>query len=296
MQIKIIKANINKKYKVAAYCRVSTNYMGQEESIESQISYYKNMITNNDKYELVNIYSDLGISGTSINKRNEFNKMIDDALNNKIDIIYTKSISRFGRNVIECLDIIHKLKNNLVEVIFEKEGLSSFDNSSEMIFNFMSIMAQEESKSISDNIIWSLDRLASKGIRRLGKRGVFGYDEIDGILTPNKDASIIKMIYEDYGKGMKIKDILSKLDRLGVSRVRSHKKMTSDDIRNIISNVIYKGDRILQKKPHINYLTKKPDNNREYNQYYITNNHIPIVSNDLWERCNKRRQRNTQRC
>ena len=180
MKISVVKPkNQNQKKRVAAYCRVSTIKLEQEESFESQVAYYTQKINNNINYELVGIYADQGISGTKMENRPEFMRMIDDALNGKIDIILCKSISRFGRNAAQCQEMVRKLKANMVEVIFEREQLSSFNPMSEMVFNFLTIIAEEESKSISENTIWALDKLAEKGIRKIGNsHAPFGYDEV----------------------------------------------------------------------------------------------------------------------
>ena len=240
---------------------------------------------------MVEVYADQGISGAKAESRPNFMRMIKDALAGKIDIIYCKSISRFSRNCAECMEIVRKFKNYKVEVIFEREQLSSFNPMSEMVFNFLTIIAEEESKSISDNTTWALDRLAERGIRHLGNNRVFGYDEIDGVLTPNVYAPAVKMIFEEYAKGTKLKTIKRYLEQMGCVGMQSKKPLTSQAIIHILSNVIYKGDRIIQKKPHPNYLTKKPDYTREFAQYYITEAHEAIISKELWDAVQKERER-----
>lgn len=293
MKITIIKPKdeTDKKKRVAAYARVSTFKEEQEESFEAQFSYYSRLISNNTNYEMVEVYADQGISGTKAESRPNFLRMVNDALAGKIDIIYCKSISRFSRNCAECMEIVRKLKNHKVEVIFEREQLSSFNPMSEMVFNFLTIIAEEESRSISDNTTWALDRLAERGIRHLGNNRVFGYDEIDGALTPNVYAPAVKMIFEEYAKGTKLKTIKKYLDQMGCVGMQSKKPLTSQAIVHILSNVIYKGDRLIQKKPHPNYLTNKPDYTREFVQYYITEAHDAIVSKELWDAVQKERER-----
>ena len=175
-----------------------------------------------------------------------------------------------------------------VEVIFEKEQLSSFNSMSEIVFNFMTILAQEESRSISENIIWSLDSLASKGIRKLGNNRVFGYDEINGVLTPNENSKIVNIIFDDYSNGYSIKYILNKLCEMRNTKLRSNKSMKYNDIKRILNNVIYKGDRIIQKNPHRNYITKKIDSTSSFTQYYVVDAHEAIVSNEIWNKCQER--------
>ena len=293
MKITVIKPQSDKKgiKKVAAYARVSTYTFEQEESFESQVAYYTDLITNNPDYELVEVYADQGISGTQAKTRPNFMRMIEDALNGKIDIIYCKSVSRFARNAAECQEIVRNLKAHKVEVVFEKEQLSSFNPMSEMVFNFMTIIAQEESRSISENTVWALDKLAEKGIRRIGSNAVFGYKEVDGVLTPNEYAPAVRMIFEEYAQGTRVKDILKYLDQMGVVKLYSRTKMTSEDIRRMLKNEIYKGDRLIQKEPHPNYITKKPDYTKEFKQYYVEDAHEAIVSKELWEACQIERER-----
>ena len=296
MKVTVIKSNnstkrINRKKRVAAYARVSTLSEEQEESFESQVSYYKALITANPNYEFVGIYADQGISGLSASKRPEFLKMIKQAKAGKIDLILCKSISRFGRNAAEVQVYLRDLKDRKVEVIFEKEGISTFNPMMEMVLNIMSIIAQEESRSISENVVWGLDRQAERGIRHLGNNRMFGYDEINGVLTPNYYAPAVKMIYEEYAKGTRITTIKKYLDQMGCVGMISKKPLSSQSILHILENVIYKGDRLLQKKPHPNYLTKKPDYTKEFNQYYITDAHEAIVSKELWDAVQVERNR-----
>ena len=204
------------------------------------------MIRNNSTYEFAGIYADQGISGTKMDNRPEFLRMVDDALSGKIDIIYCKSISRFARNAAMCQETVRKLKASRVEVIFEKEQLSSFNPMSEMVFNFLAIIAEEESRSISENTIWALDRLAEQGIRRIGNNKVFGYDEIDGKLVPNLLAKAVKMVFMEYSSGTSVSQLVKYLGQMGVVKMRSRKPMHYRDVSRMITNVVYKGDRIIQ--------------------------------------------------
>ena len=302
MKIEVIKHNEKmevmniKRKRVAAYARVSTFSFEQEDSFESQVNYYSKMINGNPDFEFVEVYADQGTSATQVMTRPNFMRMIKDAMDGKIDIIYCKSISRFCRNAAQCQEIIRALKDKLVEVIFEKEQLSSFNPMSEMVFNFMTVIAQEESRSISENTIWALDRQAEQGIRKLGNANApFGYCEIDGILTPNNNAHIIKYIFENYANGMQTYEIAKNLKVMGVVRKRMKDAFKARDILKIIHNEVYKGDRILQKGPHQNYLTHKPDFTREYNTYYVNEAHEPIVSKELWEKCKTQRRINKEK-
>ena len=184
--------------KVAAYARVSTLTEEQEESYETQINYYTKLAEQTEGWEMVGLYADPGISGTSAKKRPEFMRMINDARNGKIDLILCKSVSRFSRNFKEAQELIHELKAGNVEVWFEKEGIHTFDPSTDLIFSMMAAISQEESRSISENVKWSYRKRGEQGIRHIGNFRMLGYDDVDGKLTPNKDAWIVRMIFDEY--------------------------------------------------------------------------------------------------
>ena len=209
------------KKKVAAYARVSTLMEEQEESYETQKNYYEAFICNNPDWEFAGIYADRGITGTSAKKRPEFMRMIESARNGEINIIFCKSISRFSRNVIDAQQYVHELKSMHVEVRFEKEGISSFDGSADLIFSVLASAAEMESRSISENMKWSYRRKMEQGIRHVGSNRIFGYDEINGKLTPNEDAWIIKLIFEEYAQGAAPRDIMAMLEEKGVTRLVS---------------------------------------------------------------------------
>ena len=190
-----------KKPRVAAYARVSTLTEEQESSYESQVEYFTTLIRNNPNWEFVEVYADQGKSGLRASKRPNFLRMIEDAKAGKIDIILVKSISRFGRNSLEAQEFAHLLKEYDVEVRFEREELSTFDPQAEMVFNFLTAVAEEESRSIRENTIWTYRRLAEQGIRHIGNNRVLGYDEVDGVLTPNDQAWIPKLIFERFAEG-----------------------------------------------------------------------------------------------
>ena len=190
MKVNAIRVK-RKKKKVAAYARVSTLLEEQEESYETQKNYYEALIRQNPDWEFAGIFADRGITGTSAKKRPEFMRMIEAARNGEINIILCKSISRFSRNVIDTQHYVHELKSMHVEVRFEKEGISSFDGSADLIFSVMASAAEMESRSISENVKWSYRRKLEQGVRHLGSNRIFGYDEINGKLTPNEDAWIV---------------------------------------------------------------------------------------------------------
>ena len=274
--------------KVAAYARVSTSQENQEESFETQVMYFTEFIQSVPNWKLVKVYSDEGISGLCAEKRPGFMQMVADAEAGKIDLILVKSISRFGRNSLEAQTYMHRLKERGVEIRFEREEISSFNPQAEMVFNFLVTLAQEESKSISQNIRWTYEKNAKRGIRHLGNNRVLGYDEVDGKLTPNQDAPIVRVIFEGFDAGMNLNEIRNLLRENEIRTLRGKDAFSRGNLRDILKNEIYKGDRLLQKQPHINYLTHKPDPDQPYTSHYLEGDHQGIVSVELWERVNKK--------
>ncbi len=271
-----------RKKRVAAYARVSTLMENQEDSFETQVKYYETFIKSNSDWELCKIYSDFGFSGVSAEKRPGFMEMIREAEDKNFDILLVRSVSRFARNVREAQIYCHKLKALGIEVVFEKESISGTDTSTEMAFNLLAACAQEESRIASARIKWANNERAKQGIRHLGNNRVLGYDEIDGKLTPNQDAWIIRKIFADYADGRTMTAIANALNELGVRGIRKHNPLHASYIGHILRNEIYVGDRLLQKSPPKHYLTHKPDRNQPYDSYYHKNMHTGIVSRELW--------------
>ena len=283
MIIKRISPKTEKKKRVAAYARVSTTQENQEESFESQVAYFTDYIQSSLGWEFVKVYSDEGFSGVSAKKRPGFMAMIEDAKEGKMDLILVKSISRFARNSLEAQTYMHLLKELNVEIRFQREDISSFDPQAEMIFNFLVVLAQEESKSISQNVKWSYEKLGKQGIRHIGNNRVLGYDEVDGELVPNKDAWIVKLIFMEYAEGKSTIQIANELERQGAKTLRGKERFHPDTIAGMLRNEIYKGDRLLQKTPHSNVLTHRPEKGTAYNSFYVENDHEAIISDELWD-------------
>lgn len=180
---------------MAAYCRVSSNKEEQLSSYENQVSYYTNFINSKDEYDFVGIYADEGITGTSTKKRDEFNRMIEACRNRKIDIIITKSISRFARNTLDCLNYVRELKELGVGVIFEKEGINTLEGSGEVLLTILSSLAQDESRSISENTKWGLRKRYEAGEHKMATKRFLGYDvDTEGKLITNKQKLLNKFI------------------------------------------------------------------------------------------------------
>ena len=268
---------------VAAYARVSTLDEAQDESYETQRAYYTRLISQAADWRFAGMYADHGITGTSAAKRPEFIRMIEDAKAGKMNLILCKSISRFSRNFKEAQEYVHLLKSYGVEVRFEKESVSSFDPASDMIFGTMAAVSQEESRSISENIKWAYRRLADQGIRHVGNNHMLGFDEVNGKLTPNRDAWIVRLVFEEFAAGKSYNEIIQLLNEKGARRMRSDRPFTWSAIQRTLTNEAYMGDRLIQKTPPQNYLTKKPDLAEAYESKYVYNDHTPIVGKDLWD-------------
>ena len=287
---KIDSQRIEKR--VVAYARVSTLAEQQEESFETQVEYYIQLINSTNGWVMSGIYADQGFSGTTAKKRPQFMQMISDAQEGKFDIVLCKSISRFSRNAGEAQLYVQELKKHNVEVRFEKEGISSFDSKSDFLFSIFAALAQEESRSISENLKWTYRRLAEQGIRHVGSNHMLGYDEIDGKLTPNKDAWIVKLMYEEYAHGIAPSVILRHLKEKGAKRMRSEKEFVWAAVLPILKNEAYAGNRLLQKRPPKNYLTKRPDPTESYESRFITDDHEGIVSYEIWSAVQERLKKN----
>lgn len=281
--------------RVAAYYRVSTLLDEQDLSYETQQQYYADLISKNKSMTLVGIDGNHGISGLSAANRPEFLRLIADCEAGLIDLILVKSISRFSRNTVECAEYLERLKQCSVEVQFEKEGISTFDSGSDLLFSTMAAVAQEESRSISENVKWAYKRKAEQGVRHLGNNRILGYDEINGKLTPNNNASTIHLIFEKYADGASVSEIIMLLASIGARTLRGHDSFSYGQIMAILKNNTYTGYRTLQKTPHKNYLTKKPDPQEAYQSKTIQNDHTAIIERDLWDAVQERLQSEEQK-
>jgi DNA invertase Pin-like site-specific DNA recombinase len=269
------------KLKVAAYCRVSTLYEDQASSYETQVAHYKEFINKNPKWELAGIYADDGISGTDTKKRNQFNQMIDDAKQGKIDLIVTKSISRFARNTIDCLQYIRELKELHVAVFFEKENINTMDAKGEVLITIMASLAQQESESISRNIKIGLQYRYQRGQVIVNTARFLGYDkDNDGNLVINPEqAKVVKRIFYECLTGKSAIEIARELTKEGIKNGIGRTQWHSSGIIKILHNEKYIGDALLQKTYTVDFLTKKRiKNDGQVPQYYVENNHPAIIS------------------
>lgn len=273
-----------RKLRVAAYCRVSTEEEEQQNSFEVQVDYYTEKISNHEGWQLAGIFADDGISGVRTKKREQFNKMIELCKQKKIDLILTKSISRFARNTLDCIKHIRILKSWGIPVIFEKENIDTSNMNSEMILTCLSAFAQAESESISGNV--------TKGIRMGYKQGRFtfrytgfafqrGPDGEPEIIP--KDAETIRMIAQSFLNGDSMQGIKEKLEKAGIPSPAGEPKWTTQTILRILQNEKYAGDVLLQKTYTSNFLEGKvKKNNGELPQYYIQNNHPAIIPRETF--------------
>ena len=302
-----VLSNEARKLRVAAYARVSTNNEEQLTSYEAQVDYYTRYIQSKDEWQFVEVYTDEGISATNTKKRDGFNRMVADALAGKIDLIITKSISRFARNTVDTLTTVRKLKEKGIEVFFEKENIRTLDGKGELLITIMSSLAQEESRSISENVTWGQRKRFADGKVSLPYRRFLGYEKgPDGLpVIVESEAVIIRLIYRLFLYGKSPSAIATYLTDEGIPTPGGKKVWRAKVVESILTNEKYKGDALLQKKFTVDFLTKKQKvNEGEVPQYYVENSHPAIVSDEVYEevqlelerRRKQGRQHNSQHC
>ena len=275
-----------RKRKVAAYCRVSTLLEEQEDSFEFQQAYYRAFILAHEDWDFVGIYSDEK-SGTKTKNRPGFKQLIEDALAGNIDYILCKSVSRFSRNQVDCKKYVQLLVGNGVHIQFEKENIDTSNPASSMMFSFLSTISQDESRSISENVKWAYKERFKQGTYNLGNNRVLGYDCVDGKLTPNKDAEIVRLIFNLYLLGNTMREIAEELKRLGFVG-RNGKALTRSGVSYILSNETYIGDKKLQKRAPKNYLTKQPERGVLFESRYLIGDHEAIIDRETWDNVQRR--------
>ena len=275
-----------RKRRVAGYARVSTDKDEQFTSYEAQIDYYTQYIKRNPEWEFVTVYTDEGLSGLNAKKRDGFNQMVADALAGKIDLIVTKSVSRFARNTVDSLVTVRKLKEKGVEVYFEKENIFTLDSKGELLITIMSSLAQEESRSISENVTWGQRKRFSDGKVSLPYSQFLGYDKgDDGTPAVNeKEADVVRLIYRLFLEGKTPAGICKYLESKNIPTPAGKQKWSQTTVDSILSNEKYKGDALLQKKFTTDFLTKKMKvNEGEVPQYYVKCSHEAIIDPIEWD-------------
>ena len=275
-----------KKRRVAGYARVSTDSEEQLTSYEAQVSYYTEYIQKRDDWEFVNVYTDEGISATNTKHRDGFNAMIADAWAGRIDLIVTKSVSRFARNTVDSLTTLRKLKEKGVEIYFEKENIYTLDSKGELMITIMSSLAQEESRSISENVTWGQRKRMADGKVTMPYGRFLGYRKgEDGLpeIVP-EEAEVVKLIYKSFMEGLSYYKIAKMLMEREIPAPAGGEKWYTRTVESILTNEKYKGSALLQKKFTVDFLTKKQKvNEGEVPQYFIEDSHPPIIEPQEFE-------------
>ncbi|MFX4263140.1 recombinase family protein [Pelotomaculum propionicicum] len=279
--------NDKAKKRVAAYCRVSSGSEEQMGSLNAQTSYYEKYIKEKTDYIFAGIYVDEGISGTDLKKREAFNRMMQDARDGHLDMIITKSLSRFGRNTLDCLKSLRELKLLGVDVFFEKEGIYSLTSQGEMLLTLISAVAQTESLALSENVKWGIRRKYERGLVNSIPSGKFlGYDkDQDGNLVINEtQAAIVRRIYQEFLDGYGTFQIARRLTSENVPMAHGGKQWCPSHIKKVLTNEKIKGDTRCQKTYNADYLTKRRVKNKgELPQHYFENTHPAIIDKVTWE-------------
>ncbi len=279
--------NDEAKNRVAAYCRVSSGSEEQLGSLNAQTSYYEKCINDNPDYILAGIYTDEGISGTDLKKREAFNRLMQDAREGHIDMIITKSLSRFGRNTLDCLRSLRELKALNVDVLFEKEQIHCLTSQGEVLISLISAVAQTESLALSENVKWGIRRKYERGhVQSIPSGKFLGYDkDQEGNLVINEaQAAIVRRIYQEFLDGYGTFQIARRLTDEKVPMAFGGKEWCASHIRKVLTNEKIKGDTRFQKTYNADYLTKRRAKNRgELPQYYIEGSHPGIIDRDTWE-------------
>lgn len=271
--------------RVAAYCRVSTDSDEQETSYDAQVSHYTEYIQQNPQWTLAGIFADDGISGTNTKKREEFNRMIDECMAGNIDMIITKSISRFARNTLDCLKYIRQLKEKNIPVYFEKENINTMDSKGEVLLTIMASLAQQESQSLSQNVKLGLQYRYQQGEIQVNCARFLGYtkDKNKRLVVVPEEAEIIKRIYREYLEGASMLKIARGLEADAILNGAGSERWHTSNINNILRNEKYIGDALLQKTYTVDFLTKKRvKNNGIVPQYYVENSHDAIIPREVF--------------
>ena len=273
----------HKTLNVAAYCRVSTRFEQQENSYEAQISYYTRIIEMNKSWNCAGIYADEGKAATGTKFRDSFNDMIEDCYAGKIDLILTKSISRFARNTVDCLGIIRELKERQIRILFEKENIDTMDNTGELLITILSSQAQEESRNLSENTRWGIIRKFEQGIVQVNHKKFMGYtkNEDEKLIIIPEEATVVKRIFDLYLQGLGTYKIARILESEGIRTTTGKEKWHHETIYKMLQCEKYMGDAILQKTYTIDFLTKKKVMNNGYvKKYYVRNSHEAIITKE----------------
>lgn len=272
-----------RRKRVAAYARVSMESERLQHSLSAQVSFYSSLIQSNPAWEYVGVYADNGITGTKAEAREEFNRMIADCEAGKIDIILTKSISRFARNTVDLLNTVRRLKELGVSVQFEKERIDSLTEDGELMLTLLASFAQEEIRSLSDNVKWGTRKRFEKGIPN-GRFQIYGYRwEGDHLVVHEEEAKIVRLIYDNYMNGLSAETTEKQLAEMGVKSYKGQ-HFGNTSIRQILGNITYTGNLLFQKEYVMDPISKKSKINRgELPQYFVENTHEAIIPMEVYQ-------------
>ena len=276
--------------RVCAYARVSTLMEDQAGSFNSQVSYYKKYIEAHSDWSFAGIYCDEGISGVSTKQRDGFNKMINDATSGCFDLIITKSISRFARNTVDALQAIRLLKSHGVEVYFEKENIRTLDSKVEVMLSILSCLAQDESRTISENTQWGIKKRFERGFVRFHTSNMLGYylDENKNICINKSEADVVRLIYKLFLKGLGYGAIARHLMEKNILSPSGKNKWYAHSVKSILQNERYTGDAICQKYYTVDFLQKvRKKNTGAVKKYYVKNNHEAIIDRAMFKAVQK---------
>lgn len=295
-QIKKIEATkkLSKLLRVAAYARVSKSKETLAHSLNVQIEHYQSYIKANKNYIFKGVYADLGISGTK-EDREEFNKLLEDCRKGEIDLILTKSISRFARNTATLLKVVRELKSLKVDVFFEEQNIHTNSEEGEFILTILASMAQEEARDMSENVKWSVLKRFNEG--KLFSMTILGYRLKDGVLViePN-EAEIVRQVFKRYLEGAGILTIVKELRASGY-KSRLGKEFTISSVRTILKDEVYTGDLVLQKTYRENFMTRVPvKNNGQKRRWVVEEAHEPIISKELFNKVKEEMARRHDGC
>lgn len=278
---------------------MSTDQEEQLSSYENQVRYYTEVITRNPDYELVDIYADEGISGTNTKKRDDFNRMIADCRAGKIDLIITKSISRFARNTLDCLNYVRELKDLGIGIVFEKENINTLDAKGEVLLTILSSLAQDESRSISENCTWGIRRRFEQGKHKMSTKRFLGYDtDEEGHLVVNRQqAKIVVRIYEEFMSGKTVDYIARIFKAEKIKNWDGKYNWQASTLDSMLRNEKYMGDAILQKSYTADFLSKRRViNDGSVQMYHIEEDHEPIIDIETWEAVQAELERRAKYC
>ncbi len=272
-----------RKLRVAAYCRVSTELEQQQSSYDIQIEYYTRYIMQNPNWIFAGVFADDGRSATNTFRRDDFNQLMDQCLKGKVDMVITKSISRFARNTVDCISWVRKLKEKNVAVYFEKENLNTLDDSTEMILTILSSQAQEESRAISTNVKWGYARKFEKGESARQRSYGFRKAPIGEMCIVEEEAAVIRNMARWFLDGDSLERIKHRLEDAGIETTTGKKTWSTGTIYNILTNEKIMGDVLLQKTFTADYLTKRRvKNSGQQKQYYVKNHHEAIIPKTVY--------------